>query len=270
MRISIIVPFYNEAENVSPVIRELQQYYPEAEIVAVDDGSTDGTFDRLSEQKGVRTLSLPRNMGQSAAVYHGLKSASGDVCVLIDGDGQSNVSDIKTLLAYLPEYDFVNGCRERSRQDGISRVLASRIANHVRNWFTGDGMRDTGGTPKMMKRQCVDHLIPFDGLHRFIPAILKRAGFLVVEVPVSHRHRLHGQTKYTNAGRAVRGIWDLIGVRWLLDRSLDEAALQPNDEDTKFDTAECEITDPVGHPAMMMAEDDRGDLDDRRSTGNHA
>ncbi len=228
MRVSIIVPFYNEAENVTPAIEELQLCHPDAEIIAVDDGSTDETPHRLALHEGVRVIRLPHNMGQSAAIYRGLKSATGEVCVLIDGDGQSSVSDIKMLLEYFPAYDFVNGCREGSRRDPIARVLASRLANRVRHWFTRDGMRDTGGTPKAMKRSCVDHLIPFQGLHRFIPAILKHAGFRVIEVPVSHRARLHGRTKYTNAGRALRGIRDLIGVRWLLARALGGDALRSN------------------------------------------
>jgi dolichol-phosphate mannosyltransferase len=219
MRISIVIPFYNEAENVAPVIAELQQQHPDAEIVAVDDGSSDDTFDRLSRLAGVRALRLPDNRGQSAAVYHGLRSATGEVCVLIDGDGQSSVSDIKTLLDFIPQYDMVNGCRAGRRQDPVGRVIASRIANRLRSAFTGDGMRDTCGTPKAMKRECVDYLVPFDGMHRFIPALLISSGFRVIEVPVSHRPRLHGRTKHTTTGRALRGVWDLIGVRWLLGRT---------------------------------------------------
>jgi dolichol-phosphate mannosyltransferase len=143
---------------------------------------------------------------------------------MMDGDGQSSAADIKVLLEYIPEYDFVNGCRAK-RRDTISRRWASRIANKLRSGMTGDGMRDTGGTPKVMKRECVDHLVPFDGLHRFIPALLVRAGFRCIEVPVAHRERLHGTTNYTNWGRGLRGAWDLIGVRWLLGRKLDVAAV---------------------------------------------
>jgi dolichol-phosphate mannosyltransferase len=218
MKISIIVPFYDEARNVVPVLNEIRRCYPDAEVIAVDDGSRDETFSLLSQHANIRVHRLPRHLGQSAAIYSGLRLATGDICVLIDGDGQSDVGDIKTLLEYFPEYDLVNGCRA-ARQDVPSRVLASRAANAVRNAFTRDGMRDTGGTPKAMKRECVDHLVPFDGLHRFIPALLRRAGFRIIEVPVSHRRRLFGETKYTNWGRALRGAWDLIGVRWLLGRS---------------------------------------------------
>jgi len=190
----------------------------------VDDHSSDSTPEKLAAQEGVRVIRLPRQLGQSAAVYRGFVASTGDVCVMMDGDGQSSAADIKRLLEYLPEYDFVNGCRA-GRQDTLSRVVASRFANWLRRQFTGDGMQDTGGTPKVLKRECVDYLIPFDGLHRFIPALLVRAGFRCIEVPVAHRERLHGNTNYTNWGRGLRGAWDLIGVRWLVGRRIDAASL---------------------------------------------
>lgn len=218
MKISIIVPFYDEERNVVPVLGEVRNAYPDAEVIAVDDGSGDQTFDILCQQAGVRVHRLPRHLGQSAAIYAGLQLATGDVCVLLDGDGQTDVGDIKALLEYFPDYDMVNGCRA-GRQDTRSRIIVSRIANALRNAFTGDGMRDTGGTPKAMKRECVEHLVPFDGLHRFIPALLRQAGYRIIEVPVSHRRRLYGETKYTNWARALRGAWDLVGVRWLLSRT---------------------------------------------------
>ncbi len=224
MKLSIIIPFHDEEENVVPVLSEVRRAQPGAEIIAVDDCSTDRTLGILEEQVGIRVLRLPRQMGQSAATYAGLIRATGDVCILMDGDGQSDPGDIKRLLEYMPQYDLVNGMRSE-RRDSLARRLASRVANATRVWFTRDGMRDTSGTPKALKRESVDHLVPFDALHRFIPAILKRAGFEVIEVPVAHRQRLHGGSKYTNMGRAMRGVWDLIGVHWLLARKLDVAEL---------------------------------------------
>lgn len=224
MKLSVVIPFYNEEQNVVPVVSEIRRFYPEAQVIAVDDCSTDGTYEVLCRQPDVLVDQLPRHLGQSAAIYRGLTRVTGEVCVLMDGDGQSNAADIKLLLEHFPEYDFVNGCRVK-RSDKLSRVLASKIANSVRNLFTRDGMRDTGGTPKALKRECIPHLIPFDGLHRFIPALLRNAGFHVLEIPVSHRERIHGQTKYTNAGRAVRGAWDLIGVSWLLRRRISAGDL---------------------------------------------
>lgn len=225
VKLSIVVPFYNEEKNVAPVLSELQRCHPNAEIIGVDDGSSDGTFDALTALDGVQAHRLPRHMGQSAAIYAGLLRCTGEVCVLMDGDGQSDAADIKLLLGYLPEYDLVNGSRAERRLDPKQRRIASWIANSLRSLFTRDGIRDTGGTPKVMKRECVGHLVPFDGLHRFIPALLKNAGFRVVEVPVSHRPRLHGQTKYTIVSRGLRGAWDLVGVSWLLNRKLDASAL---------------------------------------------
>ncbi len=220
MRVSIIVPFFNEELNVAPVLEEIRQLHPEAEIIAVDDGSTDGTPAALAKQADVTVLRLPRNCGQSAATYRGLIEATGDVCVLVDGDGQCSVEDIKRLLEHIPEYDFVNG-RRANRMDSTSRRIASKVGNGLRNLFTGDGMQDTGGSPKAMKRECVAPLVAFDGMHRFVPAMLHSAGFKMIEIPVAHRQRLHGQTKYTNWGRALRGAWDLIGVRWLMQRKID-------------------------------------------------
>ena len=224
MKVSIVIPFHDEEENVGPVLDEVRQAHPDAEVIAVDDHSGDRTPEVLSRQAAVRVIRLPRRLGQSAAVYRGLVEATGDVCVMMDGDGQTSVSDIERLLAYIPEYDFVNG-RRAERQDSPARLIASRLANWLRNVFTRDGMKDTGGSPKIMKRECVDYLIPFDGMHRFIPALLVAAGFRSIEVPVAHRERLHGNTHYTNWARGLRGAWDLIGVRWLLGRRIDAALL---------------------------------------------
>jgi dolichol-phosphate mannosyltransferase len=224
VKLSIVIPFYNEEPNVGPVLGEIKRFHPDAQLIAVDDCSTDDTYRALSRQPGVEVDRLLRHMGQSAAIYRGLLAAKGEVCVLMDGDGQSNPADIKLLLEHFPEYDFVNGCRV-NRRDKFGRIVASRVANKLRNIFTGDGMRDTGGTPKAMKLECVRHLVPFDGFHRYIPALLGNAGFRMLEIPVSHRKRIHGYTKYTNIGRAVRGTRDLIGVSWLLQRKLDLHAL---------------------------------------------
>lgn len=224
MKLSIIVPFRDEAENVGPVLAEIRRYHPDAEIIAVDDCSTDATLEILRRHRDVQVIELPGHLGQGAALYSGLKAARGDVCVTMDGDGQSSAADIKRLLSHIPEYDFVNGRRAR-RRDTPSRIVAARFANSVRNLVLRDGMQDTGGSPKAMKRECVDSLAPFDGMHRYIPALLVRAGFKSIEIEVEHRERLHGTTKYTNLRRGVRGIRDLIGVSWWLSRRIDAAVL---------------------------------------------
>lgn len=224
MKLSVVIPFRDEERNVLPVVSEIRRHHPEAEIVAVDDHSQDRTFELLSALEGVQAHRLREHLGQSAALHHGLCRASGDVCVILDGDGQSSVADIKRLLEHIPAYDLVVGRRLR-RNDPVAKRAASWIANGVRRRLLGDGVFDTGGTPKAMTRECARHLIPFDGMHRFIPALLSRAGYRVLEVEVTHRRRLHGDSHYSNAARALRGLWDLVGVDWLSRRLIDPRLL---------------------------------------------
>jgi len=220
MHISIIIPLYNEEESAEAVIKEIQATHPDAEIIAVDDGSTDQTAAVLRRQKNIRLISFTQRSGQSAALYRGITEARGEVLVLIDGDGQTSIPDIEKLIAYMPQYDFVNGHRV-DRMDSWARRIASRIANGTRQRVLHDNVLDTGGSPKVMKRKCVPYLLPVDSMHRFIPAMMVHAGFLTIEVPVSHRPRAHGENKYGLWQRAVRGTMDLIGMKWLLSRRLE-------------------------------------------------
>jgi dolichol-phosphate mannosyltransferase len=218
-RLSIIIPFYNEEENVIPVLEEVRLCQPEAEVVAVDDGSRDSTLEKIRSFPGVICLTFPRNHGQSAAFYHGLHRATGDVCVMMDGDGQNDPADIAALLAHMDQGDVVCGYR-RTRRDSWSKRAASRIANHIRKTVLGDGIRDTGCSLKAVRREHLRYLVPFNAMHRFIPALLVNCGLKIVEVPVNHRHRTRGVSKYTVAGRALRGLRDLLGVRWFLSRQI--------------------------------------------------
>jgi dolichol-phosphate mannosyltransferase len=218
-RLSIIVPFYNEEENVSEVLREIRDCQPGAEIIAVNDGSTDATRARILECEGARLLDFPRNLGQSAAFYHGLHAARGNICVMMDGDGQNDPADIAVLLSRIEDADFVCGYRAQ-RRDTWSKRAASRIANRIRRAVLNDGIRDTGCSLKAIRKVHIKFLVPFNGLHRFLPAILGHAGLRPVEVPVNHRPRAHGVSKYTVAGRAWRGLRDLFGVRWFLARQI--------------------------------------------------
>jgi len=231
--LSIIIPFFNEESCVDPVIREIQRCHPDAEIIAVDDCSTDGTAAALGRQSDIRVHRLNRHLGQSAALYAGLELSCGEICVIMDGDGQSNAGEIKRLLAHIPAYDLVIG-RRTHRQDNALRIVVSRLANGLRRRVLGDGVFDTGGTPKVLKRSCVDQLVAFDGLHRFLPSLLTHAGFRVLEVPVDHRPRHGGQSKYGSLRRGLRGVVDLIGVGWLRSRLIDPRDLgldlPPDDE----------------------------------------
>lgn len=201
------------------VLREVRACCPTAEIVAVDDGSSDGTRSLIAAEPGVTLVALPRNLGQSAALYAGLLRARHEVCVMLDGDGQNDPHDIPAVVAALAAADLVCGYRVR-RQDTWRRRVASRVANRIRRVILRDGIRDTGCSLKAMRRAHVGCLVPFNGMHRYLPALLGNAGLRVVEVPVNHRPRLRGVSKYTIGGRAWRGLRDLIGVAWLLSRQV--------------------------------------------------
>jgi dolichol-phosphate mannosyltransferase len=154
-------------------------------------------------------------------MYAGLNAARGDTVVLIDGDLQNDPADIPKLLAKIDNgADLVCGYREK-RKDTIVKRITSRVANFVRSRYTKDGVRDTGCTLKAMRRECVRALVPFKGMHRFIPALIKNAGYRLVEIPVNHRPRRFGESKYGLGNRALRATIDMFGVRWLLSRQLN-------------------------------------------------
>ncbi|MCB1095733.1 MAG: glycosyltransferase family 2 protein [Verrucomicrobiae bacterium] len=220
-KLSVVVPLYNEEDNVLPMIEELHRALDGIphELVLVDDGSTDGTAGKIPpNDPTIRFVRFEANTGQSAAMYAGVHAAAGEIIALIDGDLQNDPADIPKLIEELNRgADLACGYRA-SRKDTAFKRLQSRIANFVRSRFTGDGVRDTGCTLKAMKRPCRDALVPFTGMHRFIPALIKGAGFKVVELPVNHRARQHGVSKYGFGNRAVRATMDMFGVKWLLSR----------------------------------------------------
>jgi glycosyltransferase involved in cell wall biosynthesis len=221
--VSVVVPLYNEEENVPILQGELTAALSglDYEIIFVDDGSTDGTVQQIAPDPRVRLVQFVRNAGQSAAMYAGLNSARGEVAVLIDGDLQNDPADIPRLLAEIERgADLVCGYRAQ-RKDTLVKRITSRVANFVRSRFTKDGVRDTGCTLKAMKRECVTALLPFKGMHRFIPALVKGAGYRLVEIPVNHRPRKFGLSKYGLGNRALRATTDMFGVRWLLSRRLN-------------------------------------------------
>ncbi len=206
--VSVIVPVYNEEENIPVLQAELRAALKvvDHEIIFVDDGSADHTVERIDVAPNVRVIRFQKNAGQSAAIYAGLKAAHGATLVLIDGDLQNDPADIPRLLDEIARGgDLVCGYRAQRRDTRVKR-LTSRIANAVR---------------KAMRRECVGALVPFKGMHRFIPALVKGAGYRLVELPVNHRPRRFGQTKYGLGNRAVRAIIDMFGVRWLLSRRLN-------------------------------------------------
>jgi dolichol-phosphate mannosyltransferase len=220
-RISVVVPFYNEEECAEFVLREIVACHPGAEVIAIDDGSKDRTWEILCSVPGVTPLRLTQNRGQSGALFAGLCYASGDLLVMLDGDGQNDPAEIAKLVELVRsgECDVAVG-RRAKRRDTWSRRAASRIANRIRRAFLQDGVSDTGCSLKVIHRDHVDLLVPFNGLHRYLPAIFTHAGLKIAEIDVNHRERKAGTSKYTNFDRALRGIYDLIGVSWLLKRKV--------------------------------------------------
>jgi dolichol-phosphate mannosyltransferase len=220
--VSVIIPVYNEEGNVSVLQRELEMALKDIshEILFVDDGSQDRTVEQINRTPSVRVLQFEKNAGQSAAIYAGLSAGRGNILVLIDGDLQNDANDIPRLLAEIDKgADLVCGYRVR-RKDRWFKRLQSRIANAVRSRFTKDGIRDTGCTLKAMRRECLEALIPFRGMHRFIPALIKGFGYRITEIPVNHRARYRGFSKYSFGNRALHATIDMFGVRWLLARQI--------------------------------------------------
>jgi dolichol-phosphate mannosyltransferase len=220
--LSIVVPLYNEEENVPVLQSEIERAMVglDYEIVFVDDASTDRTASVIRANEGVVLVRFNKNEGQSAAMLAGMRVARGETIVLMDGDLQNDPLDIPKLLDALNSgADLACGYRVR-RADSLSKKITSRVANFVRSRVVGDGIRDTGCTLKAMRRECVPALVPFRGMHRFIPALIKNAGFRIVEVPVSHRPRRFGVSKYGLGNRAVRATTDMLGVAWLQNRRL--------------------------------------------------
>src|SRR5438270_4940100 len=221
--VSVVVPVFNEEENVTILQSELNSALAglEHEIIFVDDGSADRSAETIQRGPNVRVLQFEKNTGQSAALYAGILAARGQTIVTIDADLQNDPADIPRLLEEISRgADLVCGYRAR-RKDTFSKRLTSRIANFVRSRFTKDYVRDTGCTLKAMRRECRAALVPFKGMHRFIPALVRGAGYRLVEVPVNHRPRKFGQTKYGFGSRALLATVDMFGVRWLLSRRLN-------------------------------------------------
>ena len=223
IQVSVVVPVYNEEENVQDLQTQLTQALQgySHELVFVDDGSSDGTAAAVVPSDSVRLIRFQKNAGQSAAMYAGIMAAQGEVIVMIDGDLQNDPADIPALVKKLHEgsYDLVCGYRAKRKDTNFKRVQ-SRIANFVRSRFIGDGVRDTGCSLKALRREWRSALIPFNGMHRFIPALVRHAGGNLTEMPVNHRPRIHGVSKYNFANRAWRATKDMVGVSWLLSRRM--------------------------------------------------
>ena len=223
--ISVIVPVFNESENVAPMLREvaaaMKSQSSAWELVFVDDASTDDTWNRIAEahraESRVRGLRHKRNAGQSAAVWTGIIATTTPILCTLDGDLQNDPADLPGMIAELNTVDFVSGMR-LSRQDTWVRKVSSRIARRARRAALGVDFRDTGCAIRAFKREALAGVFPFNGLHRFLPVLVHGGGFKTREVPVNHRPRVAGVSKYGVWNRLGRGIYDLLAMAWYQKR----------------------------------------------------
>lgn len=225
--ISIVVPIFNEEENIphlhAEIVAALADLLPEYEIIYVDDGSVDNSFALLKniarEDPRVKVIRFRRNFGQTAAMVAGFAAATGRVMVPMDGDLQNDPTDIPRLLAKIDEgYDVVSGWRKDRMDAFFNRKLPSIIANHLISRLTGVHLHDYGCTLKAYRREVLDGINLYGEMHRFVPALASQVGARMTEIPVSHRHRLHGASKY-GLSRTMRVILDLMTVKFLLNYS---------------------------------------------------
>jgi len=227
--LSVVFPVYNEEENLPLLVGEIDAALAphgwKYEIVAVDDGSSDRSVEVLatlkSDSRPLRTIVFAQNAGQTAALDAGWRAARGRLVVSLDADLQNDPADIPMMVRTLEErkLDMVIGVRVK-RKDTAMRRLQSRIGNGVRNMITKDQITDTGCSLKLIKRECIDHVKLFNGMHRFLPTLVRMEGYQVAEVPVNHRPRIHGVSNYGAMNRALRGLRDCFAVRWMMERRL--------------------------------------------------
>jgi dolichol-phosphate mannosyltransferase len=228
-RFSIVVAVFNEAENVAPVTAEIinaARPLGDFELIYVDDGSDDATPERLrllrARDGAIRLLRHDQRCGKTAALITGISAARAKWIVTMDGDGQDDAAEIPRLLepawAAGEPSPLVAGIRT-TRRDRWSRRLATKLANGLRQKLLRDGCPDTACGLKAFRRDVFLRLPAFEGMHRFLPALFQTFGHPLVCIPVNHRPRLAGQSKYTNLGRAVVGVADMLGMIWLRRRT---------------------------------------------------
>lgn len=226
--LSIVIPLYNEQDNIKPLIAELRDVLDGLgrpyEIIFVDDGSVDQSFAILKEaathNTQIRVIRFKKNTGQTAAFEAGFKVARGDIVVTMDADLQNDPHDIPRLLKKIGKFDVVCGLRHKRRDPWI-KIVSSKIANVVRNTLSQEEIVDTGCSLKAFRKECLQNVKLFTGMHRFLPTLTKMEGFTVTQVKVNHRPRRFGTTKYNIRNRIVKAFVDLLAVRWMKRRHLD-------------------------------------------------
>jgi glycosyltransferase involved in cell wall biosynthesis len=228
--LSVVFPVYNEEENVPILLGEIAKALDGQpwtyEIVAVDDGSRDRSLEVLRAARAtypnLRVIAFEKNSGQTAALDAGWRAARGKFVVSLDADLQNDPADIPKMMRRREELgvDMIIGVRV-NRHDTWSRKMQSKIGNGVRNWITNDKITDTGCSLKLVRREAVDRVRLYTGMHRFLPTLVRMAGYEVAEMPVNHRARQFGVSKYGAMNRAFRGLADCFAVRWMGKRMLN-------------------------------------------------
>jgi len=228
IELSIVIPVFNEEGNlpilIPKLIDVLSQFGSPYEVIFVDDGSTDESRRILKEfaskYPDIRILGLKENRGLSTALYAGFKETRGKIIVTLDSDLQNDPVDIPKLLSYLDQYDMATGWRI-NRQDPWLKEISSKVANAIRNRISGEAIKDSACTLRAFKRECIQEIPVFDGMHRFLSTLVKMKGYRIIEVPITHHPRRFGRSKYNIRNRAWRAFVDLLGVRWLKSRRID-------------------------------------------------
>ncbi|MEY4199405.1 MAG: hypothetical protein RLZZ265_1145 [Verrucomicrobiota bacterium] len=231
--ISIIVPVFEEADNVQPMAREVAAAFAPVpndwELVFVDDGSRDSTWAKITEaaraNPRVRGVRHTRNAGQSAALWTGIQQTNRPLIATLDGDLQNDPADLPRLLQELETCDFACGWRA-NRQDSWLRKLSSRLARWARSTALNAEFRDTGCALRVFRRATLDGVFGFNGLHRFLPILVAGGGFRVREIPVNHRARVAGVSKYGVWNRLGRGLYDLVAIAWYQRRRFKAVPLE--------------------------------------------
>ena len=236
--LSVVFPVFNEEENVPILLEEITKALAgepwSYEIVAVDDGSRDGSLDVLhaarAKYPNLRVITFEKNSGQTAALDAGWRAARGQFVVSLDADLQNDPADIPRMMRKREEMgvDMIIGVRV-NRHDTWSRKMQSKIGNGVRNWITGDRITDTGCSLKLVRREAVERVRLYTGMHRFLPTLVRMAGYKVAEMPVNHRARRFGVSKYGAMNRAFRGLADCLAVRWMGSRMLKYSIRKDSD-----------------------------------------
>jgi glycosyltransferase involved in cell wall biosynthesis len=225
--LSVVVPVYNEEGNLPILIPKLTGVLKglgcSYEMIFVDDGSSDGSQRILKEMAPqtpfLRVLRLRENRGLSTALMAGMREARGEKIVTLDSDLQNDPADIPKLLEYLDRYDMANGWRQK-REDSWLKKISSKIGNVVRNGLSSEDIQDSACTLRAFKRECIQEIPVFNGMHRFFSTLVKMKGYRIIEVPVFHHPRRFGRSKYNIRNRMVRSFIDLLGVRWLKRRTI--------------------------------------------------